>query len=43
MQSNGSVKKKSKDEKSPDLWVNHADKVEVKPVESRDPAPDVTM
>ena len=39
IQANGSAKKKHKEEKPPDLWINHTDHVEMKPI---NPAPDVT-
>jgi len=42
MQANGSAKKKHKEEKPPDLWINHTDNIEMKPVEAVNPAPDVT-
>ena len=42
IQANGSAKKKHKEEKPPDLWINHTDNIEMKPVEAVNPAPDVT-
>lgn len=42
IQSNGSAKKKHKDEKPPDLWINHSENVEMKRMESANTAPDVT-
>lgn len=42
IQANGSTKKKSKEEKSPDLWINHTENFDMKPVQTVDPAPDVT-
>ena len=42
VQSNGSAKKKHKEEKPPDLWINHSENVEMKRMESTNPAPDVT-
>ena len=41
IQANGSAKKKHKDEKPPDLWINHTENLEMKPVDSVNPAPDV--
>ena len=42
IQANGSTKKKSKEEKPPDLWINHTENLDMKPVQTVDPAPDVT-
>ncbi|KAL9985599.1 hypothetical protein ACROYT_G008021 [Oculina patagonica] len=39
---NGSAKKKNKEEKPPDLWINHTENLEMKPIEAVNPAPDVT-
>ncbi|KAM7446448.1 putative aminophospholipid-translocase [Porites harrisoni] len=41
IQANGSAKKKHKEEKPPDLWINHTENLEMKPVDSVNPAPDV--
>jgi len=42
IQANGSAKKKHKEEKPPDLWINHTENLEMKPVQAVNPAPDVT-